>query len=308
MTTVGTKCIVKLGTRWTPSTIVRCNPDQTFDIVPIGEEDDFMAKWHGVTRSEILIDDAAAWPDVFDSLRGGAAGIDSAAARAAFGKLGATFEDESWHAYWDREAKAEVLDRERAYEFFVGSGAPALLFANPSLDPSRDLFKLYWNQVRMGGRDPSDVDRAITIVDTVRVLGLAEAAEDPEQHAAIARFATRHRIKLPATLETLWGKADVLQKIEDSHCNNPEPQGADDWQLRDHEGRHAARIMLPHQGDHAWWAVFADGAPDAEIWVSFEEDGGPVRRVAHSLAFFFWDLAKTGRSWDLSQAAEDAED
>lgn len=303
MTQVGRTCLACLGGSWLRSTIHRENTDGSFDVIPVGQESDFMAKWHGVTGEELLFDDAAAWPAVFDELRGDRATINSAAARAAFGRLGITPDDEKWNGFWDHAVKAEELDRERAYEFFLTAGVPASLLANPALDPSRELFKLYWNQVRMGGRDV--VARPIAMADTLRVLQLDDTHDDPEQSAALLRFSTTHHIALPASLDQLWSKPGVLDKIRDSHCNNPEPQPASNWELRDFEGRHAVRIMLPHQGDHAWWAVFGNGAADAEVWVSFDEDGGPVRRVARSLPFFFWDLAETGRCWEHSESDVD---
>lgn len=303
MTTKGAQCLANLGGSWERSTVLRCNEDGTFDVVPTGKEDAFMAEWQGVTPDELLFDDAEAWPAVFDTIRGGAPTIDSAAARAAFETVGMTCSDEQWEPYWARLSSGQSLDQDRAYEFFVKAGTPARVLAKQKLDPSRELFKLYWNQVRMGGRDPSEIDHAITIADTLRVLHLDSAPEDPEAHAAMVRFETRHAIKVPATLEALFGKTGVLGKILDSHCNNPEPQSADHWELRGHEGRHAVRIMLPHQGDHAWWAVFDAGAADGEIWISFEEDGAPVRRVARSIAFFFWDLAETGRCWNLGEGS-----
>ena len=301
MTQVGRTCLACLGGSWLRSTIDRANDDGTFDVIPVGQEDDFMAKWHGVTPAELIYDDASTWPAVFDELRGDRATINSAAARAAFARLGITPDDDKWNAFWDHAAKADELDRDRAYEFFVTAGVPAALLADPSLDQSRELFKLYWNQVRMGGREP----QPIALADTLRVLHLDDTHDDPEQSAALARFSAAHHIALPASLDQLWSKSGVLDKIRDSHCNNPEPQPAAQWEWRDFEGRHAVRIMLPHQGDHAWWAVFGDGAEDAEIWVSFQEDGGPVRRVARSLSFFFWDLAETGRCWEQSESDVD---
>ena len=54
-------------------------------------------------------------------------------------------------------------------------------------------------------------------------------------------------------------------------------------------------FMNPHQGDHAWAAVFDEGDDDARIYL--HAPGRPWALVARSAAFFFWDLAQTGIGW-----------
>ena len=297
-----------------PCTVKRCNEDGTFDVVPVEREDDFMAVWQGLTRPELSFDDEALWPPVFDALRGKRNGIGLVEARKAFESLGIEVEEEKLNALWTKKCGelSLVLGREQSYRLFATTGFCAKQLADPSTNPSKDLFKLYWNQVRMGGRDPSDVGRAITLDDTLVALGLTKAGDDAKVVKAIAALEKKNRVKLPATLKQLWSKKNANGVILDSHCNNPEPLDAKHWELRRGTkksvwgARIAIKIMTPHQGDHAWWAVF-DDATD-EIWVSFEEKKPPVRRVSRSLAFFFWDLAETGRCWELAEVEDDAAD
>lgn len=319
----GTRCLAFLGDAWVDATVKRRNEDGSFDIVPAGHEDDFMEVWQGLTQSELSFDDEALWPPVFDALRGAEKGIGRAEARKAFESLGLEVEDQALSDFWTKQcgeicpgkdAASLVLDRAQSYRVFAGSGYSAKQLADPSTHPSKDLFKLFWNQVRMGGRDPSEVGRTITLDDTLESLHLTKARDDAKTKKALAAFEKKQKITLPRTLKQLWSKTNADGAILDSHCNNPETLDVKQFELRRGKkkdpwgARLAVQIMVPHQGDHAWWAIFDDGAEDAEIWISFEEEKPPVRRVATSLAFFFWDLAETGRCWELGGAEEDAED
>lgn len=304
----GQQALVCLGGPWVRATIVRCNEDGTFNVVPVGQENRFMSKWEGLTAAEVALDDEAAWPALYEAMRGASEGVGREEVRAAFERLGATVDEERMRGFWsetcaaqfpDREPEGLMMNRDEAYAFFVSAGYSARLLAGPEGDPARDRFKLYWNQVRMGGRDPAEVGRAIGVDDALAAIGLGGTGEDPARAAAVLAFGAREGLELPAELVSLWSRPGIEDAILASHCNNPEPVRLEDWTVR-RDDRTAVRVMLPHQGDHAWWAVFDGGAAEAEVWLSFEEDGAPVRRVAHSLAFFFWDLAQTGRCWKLA--------
>jgi len=264
---------------------LRCNEDGSYDVVPLGHEDDFMSTWQGVTLPELSIDDEKLFAPVFEKSRGKRKGMGRDEARATFTSLGIDVDDEKMKSFWAQKCKelrpgddpkSVLLDCAQAYRLFVTSGFAAKQLATKAL-PGNELFKLYWNQVRMGGRDPENVDRAITLDDTLVILGLAKAKNDTKTTKAIESFEKKNGLKLPSTLEALWSKKGAAESILDSQCNNPEPIEPKRWKLERGTkksawgARNALRIMDPHQGDHGWWAVFGDGASDAEVWVSFEQ-------------------------------------
>lgn len=267
--------------------VASANDDGTYNLLP----DDDSDEWFGVTPGELSVDDAAHWPAVYARLCSSPAGLSRADFGAALKAIGVNLPDDKLDASWTTEAPVltSLLDVDDAYELVTGWGMSAVSF----MRPPQPRFILYWNDTRMGGRDPSELD-AVGIADTLAILGLTSAADSVDELAA---FEAQHGFSVPATLRTLWSKQGALAAIKDSHCNNPEPQPPSAWRVERIDGAIAIRIMLPHQGDHAWWAVFPEGAADALIKISFEEDGLPARLVADSLAFFFHDLASTGRCW-----------
>jgi hypothetical protein len=312
----GERCMACLGGPWVTCSVLHAWGDGTFDVAPIGEEDNDLERWRSLTAPEISLDDEAVWPKAFDLLRGDAPGIGWRQAGRALARLGMTIEDEPFMDYWRtncakmfkvtaKAAEKMHLDAAQSYRLFTWAGYSARLLTDPESDPSKDLFKLYWNEMRMGGRDPAEIGRTITVDDCLDALGLAKAPEDSGASAAIARFEKKSKVVVPKTLRALWSRKDAARALRDSHPNNPEPLAPDKWKLARDESTWdapcAVKIMDPHQGDHAWWAVFKSEAEDAYVWVSFEEGGAPVRRVARSLAFFFWDMCQTRKTWEISE-------
>ena len=57
-------------------------------------------------------------------------------------------------------------------------------------------------------------------------------------------------------------------------------------------------LMLPHQGEHIWEAVFYPDEEDARVYItSYDVDDDYWVLSAPSTTFFFWDLAQTGLTW-----------
>jgi len=314
-TKVGAPCLAFLGDGWIKAKVARENEDGTYDVTD-GTADSLFDRWHGVTRDELSFDDLALFGPLFDVFRGSQKGLDRAAAGRAFADLGVEVNDENLANFWaDRcktlapgvEPEHALLDRDQAHELFVSAGIAAKQIATRTF-PSKDLYKLYWNQVRMGGRAPRDVGASKDLCDALAALRLASTKIGKRSAAEVAAFMTQHGVVPPKTLVRLWSRKGAVEAIKESHCNNPEPRAPKLWELRRREassrfeGQLAVKVMDPHQGDHGWWVVFDDGADDGEVWLSFEENGPPVVRVARSVAFFFWDLAETGRCWEASEA------
>ncbi len=272
--------------------VASSNDDGTYNLAP----DDGSDEWFGVTPGELSADDATHWPAIYARLCSTPAGLSRADFGAALKAIGITISDAKLDESWTREAPdlASLLDVDDAYELVTGWGMAAVSFTRPA--PTRLI--LYWNDTRMGGRDPGELE-PIGIADTLAILGLTGA---PETATELDAFEATHGITVPAPLRALWTKQGVLDAIKASHCNNPEPQPPSAWTVERTADTIAIRIMLPHQGDHAWWAVFPAGGSDAQIKFSFAEGRPPVRLVAESLAFFFHDLASTGRCWAAHHA------
>ncbi len=318
---VGQRALACLGGPWLDVTIHRINSDGTYHVVPVGEEGQFMAEWECLTRAEVVFDDADHWPAVM-ARHGAGDRLGWTGAGAALRGVGVVVADDDLRQFWDERGRALggtpsegalELDAATAYRVMRSIGHAAAVLADPARDPNRRLFKLYWNQIRMGGRDPADVGHPITLADALAATDLADAALDPDAVAALARFEATHGLTLPVALTAMWSRAGATELLCDAHCNNPEPRDADGWTLRrdlaDVTGtRFAMRLIDPHQGDHGWWLAFDDGAADGAVWLSFAEDGPPVRQVADSLAFFVWDLATTNRTWEEAEADDDEDD
>lgn len=304
---IGDRFLACPGGRWHEVRVTRLNGDGTINAQP-SESRSFLDHWESITPAELSPDDRVLWPAQYARIANGR--FDREALHAAINARGSEFAVEAMHEYWAKvtaelfaatDPASLVLDEEQAYRLIIRSGFSAKTFAGPNPEET-DLYRLYWNGVRMGGRESSEVP-AVTLGAALDALGLDAGAEDPEATAAVLRFEHHHEVRLPKTLVTLFTRVDCLAKLNASHCNSPEPQSADAWTLERtlpalFGTDIGVRIMLPHQGDHAWWAVFSDGADDARIAISFAEDAAPVRLVAHSLPFFFWDLRQSGRNWE----------
>ncbi|HTM20187.1 MAG TPA: hypothetical protein VL172_06765 [Kofleriaceae bacterium] len=185
-------------------------------------------------------------------------------------------------------------------ELALGDTAPE----RPAPEPS--YFRLYWNQCRMGGRQPEELAREVTLADARAALGLDDAVDEGAR-AAIADFEQREAVALPARLRALLASPRVVDAVLDCHCNSPElvPPGDDGWELmrdgrsRGVDGALAITILRPHQGDHCWVAAWDQGDEDARVYVSWQDDQEQLHFLltAPTTAIFFWDLAQTGLAW-----------
>ncbi len=307
----GSSCLTAAPGSWSKGTIRRRNDDGTFTIELDVKARSFMPYWHGVTLPELAFDDDAAWGPLFERWQG-PQGMGWAEAQRALAAIGMEVADAAMQAFWTERLELlgvadgdGFVDQGRAYELFRGAG-----FSSKQLTtrPAADRFRtFYWNQTRMGGRDPADVGRAIGVDDALAALGLTEAGEDVEAFAAIDAFATEHRLTLPDELRILFGRLGALEALGGCHPNSPEPRAPASWQMfgdarvRGLPVDVAITFMDPHQGEHLWSVGF-DAAPGglARVFLAGDELDNAVP-VAPSLAFFVWDLAQTGKAWAAQQ-------
>ncbi len=157
-----------------------------------------------------------------------------------------------------------------------------------------NYFRLYWNQTRMGGRQPGEVGRRVTMDDALVALGLADAAVDEGVRAAIGEFERQEGVKLPTELVRLLVAGGVGERVLRTHPNNPELVEVKYWELVKVGAQRVLPIVEPHQGNHKWSVMFDDGMADAQVFVAVGEQ---YLLTAPSCAMFFWDLAQTGLAW-----------
>lgn len=316
----GARCLARPDGRWGPATIADVLADGTFRITPDQPVSSIMPHWHGVTSAEMSIGDEQRWPPVFERIISDRAGLSRHDLQRTFGRLNIEVDADVLDQFWfttcqsmwrlDKTAATAVrLDAPRAYAMIVAAGLCARQLADEVVRgmAPRQYSSFYWNQTRMGGRDPSELARTITASDARDALGLGDADADPRRLNDATAFARRHGIELPTHLLEILCCTGIADAVWSSHPNNPEIINPDTpWELAERldqlglEGEMGLDIMTPHQGDHTWVAVFDRGERDARVYLKWtEESRTHWQLLAPSLAMFFWDLAQTGLSWFL---------
>jgi hypothetical protein len=277
-----------------------------------------MPNWYGVTIAEISFNDTGLWPPVFARLSPDGQTLDRQNFPRALAALGFQANAQQEQRFWDHggqtvltndplERPTGVLDESMAYRFFLRLGISAKR-CTELLSPSQrqPYFKLYWNQTRMGGREPAELLRMVTLGDALAALGLSSAPSDDVTTEFLEHFQRTTGIRLPTAAITLLSREGVERAVLDCHPNNPNlvPPQPDQWQLRRGvrspvvNGDYAVTIMNPHGGGHEWAIVFSDGDDDARVYVCGEADEGEVWLLsAPTVGMFFWDLAQTGLAW-----------
>jgi hypothetical protein len=161
------------------------NEDGTFKLEFDVKELVVLPYWYGVTPAEVSFDDPARWAGVFARLSPGGRPLARAGFPDALTGLGYAVPPEQALGLWDRGCQAlfgsapgqtdrAELDEAAAYRLFLQLGVSAKQCAdNLPADRPPALFKLYWNQTRMGGRTPAELPRAVTLGDAYAALGLA---------------------------------------------------------------------------------------------------------------------------------------
>lgn len=317
----GARCLARPAGAWEPGTIASVLPDGTYVVELDHKSISFMKYWHGVTAAEVSIDDESAWPPVFDRIISDRSGLSRLDLQRTFARLGIDVDDARMDTFWNgtcaalwqldpSTAKTTRLDSARGYAMAVRAGLSARQLADEFLRGAapRQYMPFYWNQTRMGGRDPSEIGKTITMDDTLDALGLGDGDDEPRLLAEMMHFAKKQDIVVPSDLARLMCRRGSADAVWSAHPNAPELVGpGTPWQLRtdiEHrglEGEMGLTIMTPHQGEHVWVAIFDRGDRDARVYLHWTEgDEQKWQLQAPTLALFFWDLAQTGLSWLLA--------
>jgi hypothetical protein len=166
--------------------------------------------------------------------------------------------------------------------------------------PSR-FAPFYWNQIRMGGRDPRELVRPVTRADTCAALGIADEL-DARARARLDATERRLGLDVPIPLRWLVTRADIQDALLDVHPNQPSLIPFEQWEVVSTEHGDLLAFMDSHQATHAW-AVALGGSPTVHFLSGDEEP--QCFLVAEDVTFFVWDLAQTGLAWRQAMVRDD---
>jgi hypothetical protein len=299
------RCLAGPDRHWVEGTIRRVLADGTCKFEP-DERHLVFPFWYGVPPAEVSLDDAGLWKSVFPRLTAGKDLLTGDSFMRAWQTLGGEGTDEQLDEYWKNHAPAVAgLNEAQAYAFFRKMHLSAKWIDVTLAQQGRPRYAtFYWNLTRMGGRDPAEIAREVTVADARAALGVSQQPVDKSRAAQIAAFEKQNAISLPEELKTILERKQIEERFMDSHPNNPSLTKIAEWELLTDadpkvNGRYALTLVEPHQGCQQWMAVFDRGDALAKIYIQWEPDDGARMwsLTAPSAAMFFWDMAQTGLAW-----------
>ncbi len=314
----GSRCLTRAGGKWEAATIRRLNRDGTFNLELDEKEISFMPLWYGVPPDEVAFNDRDDWEMVLEHLQAGDGGFTCASMRQVLDMVGAKVSEAALDDFWGSrcgERGAAALGPAQSYDLIrsVGlTGARLLRTLQTPSEPS--YFKLYWNQTRMGGRQPSEVKREVTLADAFSAIGVDPETVHEEALEKLAAFEKKN-VSLPSRLATFLTRRGIMEAVTDSHCCSPELVLPDPEESElvtpagdDIDGERGLTIVVPHAGEHEWVAAFRPGEADARIYIRWpdHEPDANWELVSPSVAQFFWDLAQVGFAWSIETNSETA--
>lgn len=323
----GSTCLVNEGA-WIASKITRVNEDGTFNTTRIENPSLLMPFTYGVTERELVFNDGDYWDEAFRKI------LSTSEARGkvfkqshmlrAFSLSGfkgdLNVAEEFLKRYFAKrfpdaaDPAAVLVDSDEAFEILHGVGLSAKYIVE--VFPAAENMKYasyYLNNVRMAGRDPSDIARSVTFDDGLSAWGLQNAPLDPKLAETVAKLEEKHKLRLPENLKTFVCKENIADVMHSVHCNGLEvslyydesfhevvpqsvPKGID--------GKFLLQIISDGRGDNYWYAAFNENDTDARIYCRRErydesEDGEDYewKLVAPTVGMFFWDLAQSNLVW-----------
>jgi hypothetical protein len=195
--------------------------------------------WYGVTSAEISFDDARHWAPVFAQISLDGQSFARTDFQNAFKTLGYQLSPVQVRLAWDHSCqklfnvpavKTENyrLDAAKSYQLFMDLGVSAKECAERRKpDRPKPYFKPYWNQIRMGGREPAEIHRGVTLEDAFAALGPTASAVDKSAIAFLRRFEQEQAVHLPATLVEMLQRAGIADAITACHPNTESVNGSE---------------------------------------------------------------------------------
>jgi hypothetical protein len=298
---------------WQDCRVQRVHADGTLTVVPLAAKHSFLSEWIGLTEEEVWLDDRERWSQVFATFAvERTMGVDEfLSAFEASGRMIARDamtshleEYRDQHGDYDIDGQPQPrFDEEDAYTVLkLGGGtARSLDPAASARQPAAKFFKLYWNQLRMGGRDPAECP-SVGWPEVLTALTLT--AEGEGEAADVAALESSSGVSLPVSVRKFLSMAGVRHAIIRIHPNNPRLSSAQSWKIWTDPAQHrmggalAMPLVRPYSGGHSWWVTWDPGDKDAQVSIRFAN--GTIKPVAPDLAFFLWDLNNTGLAWEAS--------
>jgi hypothetical protein len=339
----GSHCIAAPDGRWHPATIRRVNEDGTFNIEIAGrvelvtvlrsevsadgtvkrdeyDEEEIIrpSNWFGVTPAEVSSDDDRQWPIIFAQISPDGRSFTWTNFRDTFSSFGYQNDPDLVRQLWDQgcqklfnipaeKAESYSLNEAMAYQFFLHHGFSAKQFTKDlKSERTKPYYKKYFDRVRMGGRDPEEILRGVTLQDAFVALGLADGVVDKSAVAFLQRFEREQGVHLPATLVELLQREGIAHAVFNSHPNCPGLVDFENWNLlrgmreQGLSGNYALEIVEPNEGGFHWVVVFDDEEDDARVYYAVDDEVDEPESwqlTAPGIGFFFWDLAQTGLAW-----------
>jgi len=305
----GTECLALLGGTWRSATVRRANEDGTYTVRPDKPDMSFMPDWYGVTRLEIAFDDSGRWLRLAPGLADPDGLFGPRAFHQVLERLGAVVAEEAVQGFWEQtvsnlfgEGAGPRLDAERTYQVLRAADGVAKR-VEEGIPAGDAWYRMYWNQTRMGGRDPEDLEFLPTPDDMLAALGLADAEDDPAHLAALEALGA-----VPPAVAAWARRRGAMEALLEAHPNAPEPIPPGSWEVGQRDGARVIRFMDAHQGDFGWAFQYRDGDDDAEVHLEWVDGEDCPHHLVQSPSFplFVWDLAQTGAAWYVEVAYESA--
>lgn len=308
----GSRCLVLNEGNWELSEIKRVNEDGTFNVEPVKSRAIFGALNYGVPLTEIRFNDRDCWDECFAKLASDPGGLsinDFSNALKLSGLVGPpAVVKKFWNSYCKEtlhlpKSTTNLLDAESAYGMFVEAGMSATkLMSSDTASNTSKYQTIYYNSIRMGGRNPSEIAREVTLHDAFMGLGVEDMPDDAARLEAMVLFEAEHDIKFPAALRSFLAKKDIETVLSNDHPNGPRLIEIKKLAVRNVadsglKGDRAVAVLT--REEFQWHAVFSQGDADARIYVtnSDRELSPQFRLVAPTVGMFFWDLAQTALLW-----------
>lgn len=313
---LGRPCVAKTGDGlWSRATIVHCARDGTFAVALDSQAKSFLPVWYGLMAGDVSFNETELWPELFAQIAPDRM-FDKDAFRVAMKYINPNLDADGIDRFWSKTCKTLLgatqqpaedmeLDELQTYEFFLAIGVSAkALLAYIKGQAKSSFLPVYINQIRMGGRDPSDANAPIILDDALQALNMTYSGKDRAVSTVIAQFETNNQITLPRILKEMYCREGFAVAVSDCHPNSPILVPASNWKLvrgmRVHQlpGEYALTIVHENQRCYDWVVVFDDDTEDATVFVTPDvEPWEDIYLTAPGIAIFFWDLAQTGAAW-----------
>lgn len=325
----GTRCLVSLNAEcasWFEATVARVNETGTYQLRQELDSYPWSCDYYGVTRSEISVGDEALWENVFPKIMAGNEGFSREDLACLFQLLRcqpSSVRARPFDRFWSEccrelfqmgeiKARDARLSAAQAYLVLRRLGFSAKLVASALLDRSSSsnpsYHRSYQHQIRMGGRDPAEIDRTIILQDAFQAMGVSAERTDHERAQRLEKWEFESGVKLPGSLATFLTREGISKAVTSRLPNSPEliEVGTVEFSFlinlgeRGFDGDYAFSLARPHQGYRDWYAVFNEGEEDARVYLGPTSLNAPRQEwlpIAPTLSFFFWDLALAGQDW-----------